>query len=89
MVSCGRRLICVESISLCCFRNIRIREDGVLEFSTSRPHQFHRRKSRKMRGAGCLERVCQERERTIFVSRHIKSDEGLFNKSSCSFLVRI
>ena len=31
VVSCGRRLICVESISLCCFRNIRIREDGVLE----------------------------------------------------------
>ena len=25
------RLICVESVSLCCFRNIRIREDGVLD----------------------------------------------------------
>ena len=31
VVSCGRRLIYVESFSLCCFRNIRIREDGVLE----------------------------------------------------------
>ena len=25
------RLSCVESVSLCCFRNIRIREDGVLD----------------------------------------------------------